>query len=105
MESSTRTKEPVLPLLSTEEMRAADARAVARRGVDALVAAAGTAVGLEAQRLLGRCYGARVAVVVGPGLNGADGRVAARRLSSRGRQGRRDRRRRPAGDDLADTTW
>lgn len=84
MESSTRTKEPVLPLLSTEEMRAADARAVARRGVDALVAAAGTAVALEAQRLLGRCYGARVAVVAGPGLNGADGRVAARRLSSRG---------------------
>ncbi len=84
MESTTRTKEPVLPLLTTEEMRAADARAVARRGVDALVTAAGTAVGLEAQRLLGHCYGARVVVVAGPGLNGADGRVAARWLAARG---------------------
>ncbi|MFI5034904.1 MAG: NAD(P)H-hydrate dehydratase [Acidimicrobiales bacterium] len=74
----------MLPLLTTAQMREADAAAVAARGVDALVAAAGTAVGLEAQRMLGRCYGARVAVLVGPGLNGADGRVAARWLRSRG---------------------
>jgi hydroxyethylthiazole kinase-like uncharacterized protein yjeF len=65
-------------------MRAADAAAVAIRGTDALVNAAGTAVGLEAKRMLHSCYGARVAVVVGPGLNGADGRVAAAWLTSRG---------------------
>ena len=65
-------------------MRDADARAVQRRGSDDLVAAAGTAVGLEAQSILGSCYGARVAVLVGPGLNGADGRVAAAWLRSRG---------------------
>lgn len=74
----------MLPILTTAQMREADARAVAARGVEGLVAAAGTAVGLEARRLLGRCYGARVAVLVGPGLNGADGRVAASWLRARG---------------------
>jgi NAD(P)H-hydrate epimerase len=65
-------------------MRDADALAVTAVGTDALVAAAGTAVGLEAQSILGSCYGSRVAVLVGPGLNGADGRVAASWLQSRG---------------------
>ncbi len=65
-------------------MREADALAVQARGRDALVEAAGTAVALEAQSILGSCYGARVAVLVGPGLNGADGRVAAAWLRSRG---------------------
>jgi len=74
----------VLPILTSAQMRDADARAVAGLGVDALIAAAGTAAGLEARRLLGRCYGARVAVLVGPGLNGADGRVAAGWLRARG---------------------
>ncbi|MGH9020254.1 MAG: NAD(P)H-hydrate dehydratase [Acidimicrobiales bacterium] len=72
------------PILTSAQMRDADARAVATRGVDALVAAAGTAVGLAARSLLGSCYGRRVLVVVGPGLNGADGRVAAHWLSGRG---------------------
>jgi len=74
----------MIPLLTVAQMRDADADAVARVGVDALVAAAGTAVGLAAARMLGSCYGARVAVLAGPGLNGADGRVAARWLASRG---------------------
>jgi NAD(P)H-hydrate epimerase len=65
-------------------MRDADALAVKARGTDALVAAAGTAVALEAQSILGSCYGARVAVLVGPGLNGDDGRVAATWLRARG---------------------
>jgi NAD(P)H-hydrate epimerase len=74
----------VIPILSASKMREADALAVQARGTDALVAAAGTAVALEAQSILGSCYGARVAVLVGPGLNGADGRVAAAWLRSRG---------------------
>jgi len=73
-----------LPLLSVDEMREADARAVANRGQEFLVSAAGTAVAYEAQLLLGGCYGRRVAVVAGPGLNGADGRVAAEWLRRRG---------------------
>jgi NAD(P)H-hydrate epimerase len=82
--SSPRGDQRVIPILSTAAMREADARAVQSRGSDALVAAAGTAVALEAQSVLGSCYGTRVAVVVGPGLNGADGRVAAAWLRSRG---------------------
>jgi ADP-dependent NAD(P)H-hydrate dehydratase / NAD(P)H-hydrate epimerase len=74
----------VIPILTTEAMRDADATAVSLRGTDALVAAAGTAVALCAQTMLRRCYGRRVAVVVGPGLNGADGRVAAAWLRGRG---------------------
>ncbi len=74
----------MIPILSLSEMRAADARAVAARGQDALVHDAGTAVALVAQRLLGHCYARRVCVIAGPGLNGADGRVAARWLTSRG---------------------
>ena len=54
------------------------------RSQDALVRAAGTAVAFEAQRLLGSCYGARVAVLAGPGLNGADGRIAGEWLRYRG---------------------
>ena len=74
----------MIPILSLSEMRAADAKAVAARGQDALVRDAGTAVALVAQRLLGHCYARRVCVVAGPGLNGADGQVAAAWLRSRG---------------------
>jgi len=74
----------MFPILTLSEMRAADVKAVGARGQDALVRDAGTAVGLCAQRLLGHCYGRRVCVVAGPGLNGADGRVAARWLTLRG---------------------
>ena len=74
----------MIPILTSEQMRRADARAVARRSTSALVHDAGTAVALQARTMLGRCYGARVAVLVGPGLNGADGRVAAAWLQSRG---------------------
>lgn len=76
----------MIPLLDTDQMRAADALASANRGTEALVRAAGTSVALEAKRMLGSCYGSRVAVIVGPGLNGADGRVAARWLTGRGAQ-------------------
>jgi hydroxyethylthiazole kinase-like uncharacterized protein yjeF len=74
----------VIPILTSAQMREADAAAVQLRGGEALVAAAGTAVALEAQSMLGSCYGSRVAVLVGPGLNGADGRVTAAWLRSRG---------------------
>jgi len=74
----------VIPILTSAEMRDADARAGALRGVDALVGLAGTAVALNAQQLLHSCYGKRVGVFAGPGLNGADGRVAAAWLTSRG---------------------
>jgi NAD(P)H-hydrate epimerase len=74
----------MIPIATLAQMRSADAAAVAIRGQDALVHDAGTAVGLCAQQLLGSCRARRVAVLVGPGLNGADGRVAARWLTARG---------------------
>ncbi len=76
----------MIPLLRADEMRDADRDAAAKSSVDALVRRAGTAVALEVKRLLGTCYGARVAVLAGPGLNGADGRVAAEWLRERGSQ-------------------
>lgn len=74
----------MIPILTSAAMRAHDAKAVALRGSGALIRAAGVAVALEAKGMLGGCYGRRVAVVVGPGLNGADGRVAAAWLNARG---------------------
>lgn len=72
------------PLLDTAGMRAADAAAVAAVGSAALVRRAGVAVAQECRGLLGTLYGRRVAVVAGPGLNGADGRVCAGWLARRG---------------------
>jgi hydroxyethylthiazole kinase-like uncharacterized protein yjeF len=74
----------VIPILTVEKMREADAAAVQRRGSNALVGEAGTRVALVAKSMLGSCYGARVGVLAGPGLNGADGRVAALWLRARG---------------------
>lgn len=74
----------MLPVVTTERMRAIDAAAA--EPVEALVERAGAAVARIALRLLGGGYGRRVAIVAGPGNNGADGRVAAARLAERGVQ-------------------
>ncbi len=58
--------------------------AAAPEPVDVLVGRAGAAVARSALRLLGGAYGRTVAVIVGPGNNGADGRVAADLLRERG---------------------
>ncbi|HEY2213513.1 MAG TPA: NAD(P)H-hydrate dehydratase [Acidimicrobiales bacterium] len=72
------------PVLTRQEMRAADAAALADVSHDTLVQRAGTAVTQAALRLLGGGYGAHVVVIAGKGSNGADARVAARGLSKRG---------------------
>jgi len=74
----------VKPVVSVEEMRSVDAAALEHVAQEALVERAGTAVAVQAIRLLGGAYGRRVLVVAGKGNNGADGRVAARRLRRRG---------------------
>ena len=71
-------------VLTRDEMRAADAAALATVSHETLVERAGTATAHAALRLLGGAYGRRVVVVTGKGSNGADGRVAARFLSRRG---------------------
>jgi hydroxyethylthiazole kinase-like uncharacterized protein yjeF len=72
----------MIPVLTPEEMRAVDA--AAPEPFEVLVERAGGAVARAALRMLGGAYGRRVVVVAGPGNNGADGRVAARRLRARG---------------------
>jgi ADP-dependent NAD(P)H-hydrate dehydratase / NAD(P)H-hydrate epimerase len=74
----------VLPVLTADEMRAADAAAVATVSYDTLVERAGTAVGHAALEILEGGYGRRVIVIAGKGNNGADGRVAAAFLARRG---------------------
>ncbi len=70
------------PVVTPQEMRRIDAEA--SEPTEVLVARAGAAVERAALRMLGGAYGRRVAVVCGPGNNGADGRVAAQRLARRG---------------------
>ena len=71
-------------VLTREEMRAADAAALAEVSHETLVRRAGTAVAERALAMLGGAYGRRVVVVAGKGSNGADGRVAAGVLARRG---------------------
>lgn len=68
----------MIAVLTPEEMSGVDRDAP--EAVETLVGRAGYAVAAEARRLLGGAYGRRIVVVAGPGNNGADGRVAARRL-------------------------
>ncbi|HXY45977.1 MAG TPA: NAD(P)H-hydrate dehydratase [Acidimicrobiales bacterium] len=74
------------PVLTVSEMRAVDEIAQRSEPISALITRAGTAVAVEALRLLGPggAYGRRVVVVAGPGNNGNDGRLAASRLVRRG---------------------
>ncbi len=72
----------MIPVLTPEQMREVDARA--DTPVEVLIDRAGWAVAHSALRLLGGGYGRIVNIVAGPGNNGADGRVAGKRLRERG---------------------
>ncbi|MGK2930167.1 MAG: NAD(P)H-hydrate dehydratase [Acidimicrobiales bacterium] len=72
----------MIPVVTVEEMQAIDASAP--EPVEVLIERAGRAVARAALDLLGGSYGRRVVVLAGPGNNGADGRVAAKRLERRG---------------------
>ncbi len=74
----------MIPIVTPEEMRVADAAAT--EPVEVLIERAGAAVARAAVRMMGGTYGRRVVVVAGKGNNGADGRVAAARLAERGVQ-------------------
>lgn len=78
----------MLPIVTPDEMRAIDAAAVSSTwhpvAEAVLIERAGSAVAWAALRMLGGAYGRRVVVVAGPGNNGNDGRVAARRLAAKG---------------------
>ena len=72
----------MIPVITPAQARAADAAS----GVPVadLVERAGAAVARVALQMLGGTYGRRVVVLAGPGMNGADGRTAARLLARRG---------------------
>jgi NAD(P)H-hydrate epimerase len=72
----------VIPVVTTEEMRAIDRDAP--EPTEVLIERAGAAVARVALRMMDGAYGRRVVVVAGKGNNGADGRAAARRLARRG---------------------
>lgn len=72
----------MIPVLTPNEMRAVDA--AAPEPFEVLVERAGSAVARVALEELGGAYGRRVVAVCGKGNNGADGRVAARKLRLRG---------------------
>lgn len=73
------------PVVTPDEMRAVDAAVVAAgTPVALLVERAGAAVARAAVRMMGGTYGREVTVIVGPGNNGADGRVAGRLLREQG---------------------
>ena len=71
--------------VTAEQMRRLEERAVqAGVSLDELMENAGRAVAHEVVAHLGEALGARVLVLVGPGNNGGDGLVAARRLTEMG---------------------
>ena len=72
----------MIPVCTPDEMAAVDA--ASPEPLDVLVDRAGAAVARAVLDELGGGYGRRVAVLVGKGSNGADGRVAAERLGRRG---------------------
>lgn len=72
----------MIPIVTPAEMAAIDAGAP--EPVEVLIERAGAAVAWAARRLLGGTYGRAVHVIAGPGHNGDDGRVAARRLAQWG---------------------
>jgi ADP-dependent NAD(P)H-hydrate dehydratase / NAD(P)H-hydrate epimerase len=74
----------VKPVVTAAEMHAADEAAMRTVAHEVLVERAGLAAAIAATQLVPRVYGTPVAVLCGPGSNGADGHVAARHLAQRG---------------------
>ncbi|NBU38636.1 MAG: NAD(P)H-hydrate dehydratase, partial [Actinobacteria bacterium] len=75
----------MIPVVTAEQMRAADAAALA--DVDdawTFIRRAGHATAEVARTMMGGAYGRRVVVIAGKGNNGNDGRVAAARLTEWG---------------------
>ena len=70
----------VEPVATRKELLRADAKAIAATSEEALIRKAGYALAQGVRKLAGKTAGLRVVVLAGPGLNGADGKVAAKVL-------------------------
>ncbi|MDT4920704.1 MAG: ADP-dependent NAD(P)H-hydrate dehydratase / NAD(P)H-hydrate epimerase, partial [Pseudonocardiales bacterium] len=69
---------------TVEQVRAAEEALLARMPAGALMARAAQGLAVECAALLGRVYGARVALLVGAGNNGGDALYAGADLARRG---------------------
>ena len=75
----------VILVLTPQQMRAADAAALAMVSDDyVFIRRAGHAVAHAAKKMLGGAYGRRIVIIAGPGNNGNDGRVAGEWLAEWG---------------------
>lgn len=75
----------MIPVVTPEEMAAADARTIAAGTPEAvLMTRAGRAVAWRVRTVLGGTYGRRIVVLCGSGNNGGDGRIAAAALGAWG---------------------
>ncbi len=75
----------MIPVLTPDEMHAADARTIASGTPESvLMQRAGRAVAWRVRQVLGGTYGRRVVVVCGKGNNGGDGRITASALAEWG---------------------
>lgn len=75
----------MIPVLTADQMRDADASALAEAGDRTVfMRRAGYAVAMAAKQIMRGAYGKRVVVVAGPGNNGGDGRIAGTWLASWG---------------------
>lgn len=75
----------MIPVVTAEQMRAADAAALADVADQwTFIRRAGHATAEVARTMMGGAYGRRVVVIAGKGNNGNDGRVAAGRLTEWG---------------------
>jgi len=79
----------MLPVVTPEQVKAIDERALADETLDDIVARVGDEICREVVQILGGTYGRRINVLIGPGLNGADAASAARRLEHMGVRVRR----------------
>jgi ADP-dependent NAD(P)H-hydrate dehydratase / NAD(P)H-hydrate epimerase len=66
------------PVVTSQEMKAIDRSAQVSEAT--LIERAGWCAARQAKQMMGGCYGRHVAIIAGPGNNGADGKVAGRLL-------------------------
>ena len=72
------------PVVTPKQVKAVDEAALAIEPLEQILDRVGQAIASELIKILGDTYGKRINVLIGPGLNGADARVAVPFLERRG---------------------
>ena len=79
----------MLAVVTPEQVKAGDARALEAESLSAILDRVGRALARQVVDIMGGTYGRRINVLVGPGLNGADAAITADLLEQRGVKTRR----------------